>query len=129
MSLFQAVFVPLCGAVASWFLTLMLRGRLSRRQGLVWLFVWGLAAALIAVPNTASSLAGLLGIGRGSDLVFYLAILTGLFVTVHFYNRYRRLEETVTELARQHALERAVRGPLPAHGGALEERPVATSGH
>ena len=37
-----------------------------------------------------------LGIGRGANLVMYLAVLGGLFVSWYFYNRYRRLEILVT---------------------------------
>lgn len=112
MNPFQAVFAPLCGAVAIWFLTLMLRGKLPRRQCLGWFLVWGLAGVSIATPKAASSLAVFLGIGRGSDLVFYFAILAGLSACVYFYNRYRSLEISVAELTRQHAIDHARKGQV-----------------
>jgi len=112
MNVFQAIFAPLCALVACRFLSHMLRGRLPRRQGLAWFLIWGLAAGCIAFPQSASSLASLVGIGRGSDLVSYLAILVGLFVTVYFYSSHRTLENTVTELVRQQALANAIRGSV-----------------
>lgn len=113
MSLFQIAFVPLCIATAIWFLVRVLRGNLPRQQGVLWVVIWTAAAILIAIPSAASFLAHALGIGRGSDLVFYVAILSGLSACVYFYNRYRRLEIMLTELARQHALEHARPGPGP----------------
>jgi len=110
MSLFQGVFVPLCSLAALWYFLRILRGNLPRRQGLIWLFIWAAAAIMIAWPRTASRAATLLGIGRGADLVFYCAILGGILVTAYFYNRYRRLENAVTELLRRQAIDRAERG-------------------
>ena len=68
----------------------------------------------IAVPDLPGLAARALGIGRGADLVFYLAILAGLVACRYFYNRYRRLENVVTELARAIAIADASR---PTHSG------------
>ena len=56
-----------------------------------------------------------LGIGRGSDLVFYCAILLGLLSCFHFYRRYRALEIIVTELVRLSAIGG------PKDGAAVQE--------
>ena len=65
---------------------------------------------LIAVPRAASVVAGWLGIGRGSDLVFYAAVLAGVAACLYFYQRYRRLEVLCTELLRRESLRHAERG-------------------
>lgn len=110
MTLFQIVFIPLC----LFFLYRTLRkgrsGRLLRWQAATIALVWLMAALLIAVPESSNIIAGWLGIGRGSDLIFYLALIFGLQAAVFFYNRYRRLEGLVTELVRREALQHARRG-------------------
>jgi len=112
MSVFQWVFIPFCLLATLWFVLRTLRGSVPRRQGLFWILLWSGAAWLIAVPGGASVAASWLGIGRGADLVFYLAILAGLLACVYFYNRYRRLEILVTGLVRQRAAEQARRGDV-----------------
>jgi hypothetical protein len=46
-----------------------------------------------------------MGIGRGTDLVMYLAVLAGIVVTRYFYSRMRRLENLLTEVVRDIALK------------------------
>jgi hypothetical protein len=51
-----------------------------------------------------------LHVGRGADLIFYLALLAGLFVVSNFYLRFKRHEQALIALARQSAIDHA-------HGG------------
>ncbi len=117
MNVFQILFVPLCTAIAIIFALRTLRGRIVRRAGVLWTFVWLAGAVLIAAPNTSIMFARWLGIGRGSDLVFYLAILAGLVTFLYFHNRYRTLEIVITELVRRDA----VRHPEHGNGSSNEE--------
>lgn len=111
MNSFQILFVPLCTGMALLVLLRTLRGHLSRRQGVLWTFLWLTGATLIAAPNASVVVARWLGIGRGSDLVIYLAIIAGLAALLYFHNRYRTLEILVTELVRRDAIQH------PEHGG------------
>ena len=63
--------------------------------------------ALAISPNLSTSAAHLLGVGRGTDLIFYLAVLGGLFVASNFYFRFKRQEAALIALARQSAIDRA----------------------
>ncbi len=114
MTLFQIVFVPLCGAMALLIAIRMALGRISRRSGFFWTFVWTSAAFLISKPTSTTTIAGWLGIGRGTDLVLYLATLAGLAASIHFYLQQRRLEILVTDLIRRAALGDARHGAVPA---------------
>ncbi|MCL4201543.1 MAG: DUF2304 family protein [Pirellulaceae bacterium] len=107
MTLFQWMFGPPCALIAVWFLIRALRGGIPRAQASFWMLLWGAAACLIVYPDGISALSSWLGIGRGADLISYLAILAGLAACVYFYNRYRRLEIVVTSVIRQQAIERA----------------------
>ena len=94
---FAAVFALLSVLAAA-------RRRLGRLAGLAWGALWTLAAIAIARPQLTVVTAQMLGIQRGADLVFYLAIL-GMFVGFFLvYVRLRRLNEGLTTVVRQLAL-------------------------
>jgi len=111
MNLFQIVFVPLCTIAALNNLRRLRRGQTSWLAGLFWFVVWTAGAVAIAYPPITSLAARTFGITRGSDFVLYLVTLGLLFFLRVFYNRYRRLENMVTQLARQIAISQAVEGP------------------
>jgi hypothetical protein len=104
VTIFQEIFVPLCAAVALLVFVRTLRGAGNRRNGLLWGLMWLGAAAFIAVPKSTTTLAGWLGIGRGADLILYVATLCGLGASLYFYSRFRKLEVLVTGLIRREAL-------------------------
>ena len=81
--------------------------RLSGLQllGVVALAVVGIILAIF--PALSSYLALYLHVGRGTDLLFYFAVLAGLFVVSNFYFRLKRQEEAIIALARQSALDHA----------------------
>jgi len=107
MNIFQLLFVPLCAIGALWSVLAWRRGRTNALGGLFWASVWTAGALVIAVPDITSPLAHLFGITRGSDVIIYLAILAGLAACRYFYNRYRRLENVITDLVRAEALKMA----------------------
>ena len=60
------------------------------------------AGVVLAVwPGLLSALASLVGIGRGVDLLFYLAIVAGLIYVVNEYKRSVQLTRANTQLARE----------------------------
>jgi hypothetical protein len=62
---------------------------------------------LVVFPGAASWAAARLDVGRGSDLITYLAIVGGLFVAAHFYFRFKRQEQQMATIVR----ELAIRNP------------------
>ncbi|HVR46040.1 MAG TPA: DUF2304 domain-containing protein [Candidatus Binatia bacterium] len=82
----------------------------KRLSGLETLAVVAIAVAGIVLaifPVLSQRVANSLHVGRGTDLVFYFAVLAGLFVASNFYFRFKRHEEALIALARQNAIERA----------------------
>lgn len=107
VSAFQIFFVPVCALLA---LRTGLRtwsGRIPRLSGVLGILIWSAATIAIALPGLTIRVAKMLGIGRGADLVFYLAILGGVSVCFYFYQRSRRLENLITELVRREAVRTA----------------------
>jgi hypothetical protein len=68
------------------------------------MILWTGAAISIARPETLVFVAGILGIGRGTDLVLYLSILFMFVAMFLIYLRFRRLDEQITMLVRQLAI-------------------------
>jgi hypothetical protein len=110
VTLFQTVFIPVCALLAVGVLLRALRSAGSRRTGFFWAFLWLVAAGLIADPSATTTLASWVGIGRGADLVLYVATLAGLGAALFFYARFRRLEVVVTGIVRREALHAPRRG-------------------
>ena len=110
MSPFQTIFVPVCGLIGLAVLIRTARGHVVLRNGLFWTMAWLAAAGLIAFPSTTQTIASWLGIGRGTDLVVYLAILAGLGGSLYFYGRFRRVEALLTGVLRREALSSPRKG-------------------
>ncbi len=80
------------------------RHRLGAASGIGWIVLWAAAAIAIVFPEITVWLAGILGIQRGADLVFYVAILAGLAGFYLVLSRLRRIERDLTLLTRRLAL-------------------------
>jgi small membrane protein len=81
--------------------------RLSGLQVLGVIALTGIGIGFVIFPGVSTRVANLLGVGRGTDLIFYLAVLGGLFVASNFYFRFKRHEEALISLARQSAIDHA----------------------
>lgn len=74
---------------------------------LVLLAALALGALAVVFPGMTNSLAALVGIGRGADLVFYTFIVLSLFYVVQQYRRQLWQERVITDLARSITLTQA----------------------
>jgi hypothetical protein len=126
MSVFQWFLLPVLVVVAMVELAKFARDR--RRLRLLRTAVWIVAAVLIADPNSATSLARLVGIGRGTDLVFYVFMLVTPAVLFHLYSQQFCMRQDIFLLARREALRTAEPGTglsrpcveLPGWGDSFE---------
>ena len=77
-------------------------GRAGKR---ILLFAFaGLVIFTILFPETTSIAAQWLGIGRGTDLVFYLTSFAVMFLAALVYLKFKRLEDRLATLTTQLAL-------------------------
>jgi small membrane protein len=58
----------------------------------------------VVKPAVSTRIANWLGVGRGTDLIFYLSIVILIFVLLMMYSKIKKLEEMVTSLLRSQAL-------------------------
>jgi len=70
---------------------------------LIFLFM-AVGIFLVLFPDYSNKLAHWFGVTRGADLVFYLSILFFLFIILKLYSRIRRLEQQLTEIAREKSI-------------------------
>lgn len=63
--------------------------------------------ALVIMPNLSTEIANRLGVGRGTDLLFYLSLLGGFFIVSNFYFRFRQQEQLLVRLVRYAAIDHA----------------------
>ena len=74
---------------------------------LVILLCFGIAALLVVRPEVATRIAHTVGIGRGVDLIFYLAIPGLALLILLLFARTRELNLKLTAMVRETALANA----------------------
>lgn len=74
------------------------------------------AAILILFPDLTTVIAHALGVGRGTDLLLYVSLVTGIYVALLLYLLIRELDQKIAELTRAMALRDAhhLNGPRSA---------------
>ncbi len=109
MTTFQLVAIAVCLGMAllTWAVALQRQNVAPRQVLLLWGLLWLAAAAALAVPDAITYLAHRLGIGRGADVLLYLAVLAGCAVAFRLSMAQRRLEQQVTVLVRELAIARS----------------------
>src|SRR3954452_16125619 len=78
------------------------------------LLLFGAATGFVMFPDATSNIARLLGVGRGTDLLLYVAIFAGLHSFLLLYIRTRGVQRKLTELTRALAIKDAA---VPSPGG------------
>jgi hypothetical protein len=74
------------------------------------LLVFAAAIVAIAFPELLNSIANLVGVGRGTDLLLYGMVVVLIGNIISTTRRHRQMEREVTQLARALALAEAERG-------------------
>lgn len=77
---------------------------LTVREFVEWFIFWLLVAGVTVVPDTTSYLAALLGVGRGVDLVVYLALLLIFYLLFKIFLRLEKNDRQLTQVVREMAL-------------------------
>ena len=111
---------------------MLLRGRARATHQAV-LRLIGLALVMLGIiavlfPETTVWVAHLVGVGRGTDLVLYVAVVAFSFVTVMLYQRMHSMETQITTLARELALARGEQRETP-EARLVGHAPELTQGH
>ncbi len=74
--------------------------------GMVWWSIfWISATVVVLLPNSTATLAKLVGIGRGADLVVYVALAGIFFIIFRLMIKIELLNKDITKLTRKIALK------------------------
>jgi len=107
MNLFQVIALIVVVFLLVITVVSVIRGRATRREGVLWILVWLAAGVAFAKPEITTKIAHLLGIRRGADLVLYCAVVVMLVGFLMIYVRMRRLQRELTLIVRHLAIRDA----------------------
>ena len=88
-------------------ITIWGQGKMTRLPAVLWTLFWIAVGVVVLRPEFTTLLAHLVGVGRGVDLVTYLALLLIFYLLLRLFTRLEELERDITGLVREIALERA----------------------
>ena len=72
---------------------------------LLWCLLWLAVLLVFWQPDLTSYLANFLGIGRGADLIIYVAILALDYLVFRVFVRLQKLDKDLTKLIREDAIK------------------------
>ncbi len=78
---------------------------LSKPFTLLWIICWLSILVLIFYPNFLSSIAHILGIGRGVDLAIYLSVIVIFYLLYKIFVKLNETEKRITQIIREIALK------------------------
>lgn len=81
-------------------------GLLSTLGAFFWTGFWILADIVVFVPDSTTVFANKLGIGRGADLITYVAFALIFFVLFRLHVKLHELQRDITKVVRDDALKR-----------------------
>ena len=80
-------------------------GKMSIGMLVLWNLIWLLLILISLYPTSTSIFATITGIGRGLDLILILGLITSFYLNFKLYNRIETVEEEITDLVREIAIQ------------------------
>ena len=103
--LFQILFIMFALFAAGSVIRRKKSGHLGPHATFFWVLFWLLAIVVVAWPNSASVIASYLGIGRGADLILYVAVAVIFYLLFKLNVKLDSLNRDVTKVVREDALK------------------------
>ncbi|OGG89683.1 hypothetical protein A3C68_01975 [Candidatus Kuenenbacteria bacterium RIFCSPHIGHO2_02_FULL_42_29] len=83
------------------------RQELKPSEFIIWFVFWLAVGVAFITPETLTRLANILGIGRGADLVLYLAVVVVFYLMFRIFARLEKMERDITKVVRGETLKKA----------------------
>lgn len=80
-------------------------------EAFAWSLVWLTAITLVLIPEIATRIARIFGIGRGVDMVLYGSVALLFLLVFRLFIQHERLERMLTELVQRDALRDLDKSP------------------
>lgn len=81
------------------------RRELTISEFLTWLVFWLAVGVAFITPESLTKIANLLGIGRGADLVLYIAVVVVFYLMFRIFIRLEKMERDITKVVRKNTLD------------------------
>jgi len=81
-------------------------GKMSFGMLLVWTLIWLVVIIIALYPNLTNYFAIYTGLGRGLDFALILGLLLSFYLIFKMYNKIETIEEELTDLVRELAIQR-----------------------
>ncbi len=78
---------------------------ITLQEFVIWLLFWVGAGFIVIWPDSSSYLAVYLGVGRGADLVVYLALVLVFYLIFRIFLRIEKIERDITKIISHIALK------------------------
>lgn len=75
------------------------------KELIIWSVFWLVAGVVVIMPNSTSTIAKVVGIGRGSDLVVYTSLVLLFYILFRILYRIEKIEKNITKITRELALK------------------------
>ncbi|MCB9798606.1 DUF2304 domain-containing protein [Candidatus Nomurabacteria bacterium] len=79
--------------------------QISMREAWFWGIFWFAVLLVVLWPNSVQMVADTLGIGRGSDLVLYVAVALLFYLLFSLQISFQKLNRDITKLVQKDAVE------------------------
>ncbi len=79
--------------------------KIKWQELIFWNVVWIGALIVVFLPQSANFLAGLLGIGRGVDVIIYGGLIIVFYLVFRLYVKVENIEQEITTMTREVALK------------------------
>lgn len=71
---------------------------ISFKESIFWIIIWIIIGTVTAFPRVTELLSKRLGIGRGVDTAFFVAIITLFYIIFRLYIKIDELDKNITNL-------------------------------
>src|SRR3989344_1221668 len=79
----------------------------STKTAIFWYIIWIAGLIGVLLPKTTSKLAGLFGVGRGVDVIVYIALALLFYLVFRIYVMIEDIRHEITSLVREIAFQRS----------------------
>lgn len=94
-------------AITLSFLLYLMRYRSTFLDRIIGIILYGVVVLLTLLPDKATAIANLVGVGRGADLIFYFFIVCSIFINIVLFSKISQQQASITLLARNLAIAQA----------------------
>ncbi len=88
---------------------LYLKKKNSTISTIIMLVIILFGTLFILFSEISTQIANILGFGRGVDLIFYLSVISGIFIVILNFSEIRVLKRKITSQTQQQALDHPIR--------------------